>query len=396
MDTKTNKIIIIITLLVVSSFSINNAQVFDVTKYGAKADGVTSIEQAMMSTWKKACASTSPSKIIIPKGTFALTKVKFQGPCKSHVEIQLQGTLKAPAHITTKSEGWVTFEHIDKFTLGGSGTFDGQGKAAWKLNDCHKSIKCTFYLMNLRFNFVSNAIIRDITSLDSKNFHVNVLGCKNITFLNLNVIAPENSPNTNGIHIGRSDGVYITDPIIKTGGDCISLGDGSKNIHITSVSCGPGHGISVGSLGRYAKEEPVSGVWVKDCTLTNTENGVRIKTWPSSNPGIASDMHFENIKMVNVSNPILIDQQYCPWNQCNRDASSLVQINDVSFKNIHGTSFTPLAVKLACSAKYPCKNVVLGGINLSYSGSTSEKISSECSNIVPSLSGNQSPKICAK
>ncbi|KAK4799144.1 hypothetical protein SAY86_024509 [Trapa natans] len=355
-----------------------------------------------MNTWKEACASTSPSKIIIPKGTFALTEVKFQGPCKSHVEIQLHGILKAPAHITTKSEGWVTFEHIDKFTLGGSGTFDGQGKAAWKLNDCirekHEFIIPfnLFIFQNLRFNFVSNAIIRDITSLDSKNFHVNVLGCKNITFLNLNVIAPENSPNTNGIHIGRSDGVYITDPIIKTGGDCISLGDGSKNIHITSVSCGPGHGISVGSLGRYAKEEPISGVWVKDCTLTNTENGVRIKTWPSSNPGIASNMHFENIKMVNVSNPILIDQQYCPWNQYNRDASSLVQISDVSFKNIHGTSFTPLAVKLACSAKYPCKNVVLGGINLSYSGSASEKISFECSNIVPSLSGNQSPEICAK
>ncbi|KAK4799202.1 hypothetical protein SAY86_024567 [Trapa natans] len=47
-------------------------------------------------------------------------------------------------------------------------------------------------------------------------------------------------------------------------------------------------------------------------------------------------MHFENIKMVNVSNPILIDQQYCPWNQCNRDTSSLVQISDVSFKNIQG------------------------------------------------------------
>ncbi|KAK4769041.1 hypothetical protein SAY86_027191 [Trapa natans] len=390
------KIIETTIVLLLSSSSIGDAQLFDVTKYGAKEDGVTSIHQALMKTWELACTSTSPSKIWIPKGKYALKEVKFSGPCKSHIELQLDGILIAPTDTGSfKTDGWISFENIDQFTLSGSGTFDGQGMHAWKFNDCHKRLKCNVLPMNLRFDFLTNAIIQGVTTLNSKNFHVNVLGCKNITFLDFNVITPEDSPNTDGIHIGRSDGVYITDSNIKTGDDCISLGDGSKNVHVTGVECGPGHGISIGSLGRYGNENPVSGVWVKNCTLTNTDNGLRIKTWPSSNRGIASNMHFEGIKMVNVGNPILIDQQYCPWNQCNTGISSLVQISNVSFKNIWGTSSTPVAVKLACSSKLPCKNVVIGGISLSYSGSTSETLSSKCSNVVPSFSGTQSPKVCS-
>ena len=58
---------------------------------------------------------------------------------------------------------------------------------------------------------------------------------------------------------------------------------------------------------------------MKKCKLASTTNGVRIKTWPDSVGTFpTTDMHFEDIEMVNVSNPIIIDQEYCPWNQCNR------------------------------------------------------------------------------
>lgn len=74
---------------------------------------------------------------------------------------------------------------------------------------------------------------------------------------------------------------------------------------------------SVGSLGKYRNEGDVSGLVVRDCTITGTSNGIRIKTWANSPySSVATNMTFENIVMNNVTNPILIDQAYCPFTSC--------------------------------------------------------------------------------
>ncbi|XWS11038.1 hypothetical protein CRYUN_Cryun38cG0049300 [Craigia yunnanensis] len=94
-------------------------------------------------------------------------------------------------------------------------------------------------------------------------------------------------------------------------------------------------------------------------------NGVRVKTWPASLEGIAAGMHFEDIIMVNISNPVLVDQGYCPHYKCNAKAPSRVKIRDVSFRNIRGFSATQLAVKLSCSSGVLCENLVISDIDLS-------------------------------
>lgn len=137
-----------------------------------------------------------------------------------------------------------------------------------------------------------------------------------MTLQNITINAPERSKNTDGIHIGRSSEINVTDVDIRTGDDCVSIGDGSRRITIENVKCGPGHGISVGSLGKYVDEQPVDGVNVRNCTITNTTNGVRIKTFANSQEGVASSLHFEDIIMNNVSNPVIIDQEYCPHGLC--------------------------------------------------------------------------------
>lgn len=139
-----------------------------------------------------------------------------------------------------------------------------------------------------------------------------------MTFERVTITAPDNSPNTDGIHLGLSSSINIKDSIIRTGDDCISIGHGSRNINIRGITCGPGHGISVGSLGGNPGEEPVVDVSVINCTFLNSENGVRIKTWPFPNHGLVDDIHFEDIVVNNVRFPVLIDQYYCPENNCKK------------------------------------------------------------------------------
>uniref|UniRef100_A0A2C9V9A4 Exopolygalacturonase-like n=1 Tax=Manihot esculenta TaxID=3983 RepID=A0A2C9V9A4_MANES len=239
---------------------------------------------------------------------------------------------------------------------------------------------------NIRFNFITKGLVRDITSLNSKYFHVNVLGYDDFTFEGFIVSTPEGSLNTDGIHIGRSKGVTISNAKIGTGDDCISIGDGTENLKITKVACGPGHGIRIGSLGKYENEDPVSEITVSDCTLTGTTNGVRIKTWPAIFPNNATNIHFRDITMESVSNPIIVDKMYCPWNKCNKKQPSKVKISDVSFKNIKGTSATALTVQLICSSGVPCEKVELANIDLTYSGPEGPA-KSKCIDVKPTIVG---------
>lgn len=78
-------------------------------------------------------------------------------------------------------------------------------------------------MQNMRFYSVKNSLVKDVNSLNNKNFHVNIIRCERLTFQHFIVTAPGNSTNTDEIYIGRSIGVNIIDANIKTGDGCISL-----------------------------------------------------------------------------------------------------------------------------------------------------------------------------
>ncbi|KAJ4975895.1 hypothetical protein NE237_001001 [Protea cynaroides] len=95
----------------------------------------------------------------------------------------------------------------------------------------------------------------------------------------LSIVAPEDSPNTDGIHVTHSQDVEITDSFIGTGDDCISIQTRSNNVTISQIKCGPGHGISIGSLGDDGEKAMVEQINVSDCHFVGTQNGARIKSW---------------------------------------------------------------------------------------------------------------------
>ncbi|CAF2144027.1 unnamed protein product [Brassica napus] len=177
--------------------------------------------------FKEACQCVDKSTVLIPKGEFKLGEIEMMGPCKAPIIFVLQGTVRADGNVNGK-DFWVAFRRITNFRLNGGGIFDGEGNASWRANNCHKTslTQCKRLPISIRFDYITDGKVRDITSLDAKNFHINVIGAKNLTFEDIRIVAPEESPNTDGIHVGRSDGIKIINTNIKTGDDCISVGDG--------------------------------------------------------------------------------------------------------------------------------------------------------------------------
>ncbi|KAF8035229.1 hypothetical protein BT93_C1295 [Corymbia citriodora subsp. variegata] len=367
-------------------------KVFDVRKFGAVGDGKTDNSKAFLNAWKQACQykGANRRRLYVPLGTFLVWPVVFEGPCAGLIIVTVKGVLKAPADQSTFSlDHWITFQYLDGMRINGRGTLDGQGHHAWPYNKC----ACRSLPVSVRFNFVNNTLIHEITSLNSKNFHFNVYACHDLEFRRIQIVAPDESPNTDGIHIGDSSRIKVTDSMIKTGDDCVSIGPGSKEIEIIGVHCGPGHGFSVGSLGRYPDEADVSGLSVSRCSMEGTQNGVRIKTWASPLKSSAHNFSFSDITMKNVLSPIIIDQEYCPRGGCSTQSGSYVQIKDVWFSNIQGTSASQVAVDLVCSPQFPCKNINLDDINLVYTGGNGPT-KSHCANVKGDSHGVQKPPSC--
>ncbi|XXG57457.1 hypothetical protein AAC387_Pa03g4604 [Persea americana] len=371
---------------------------FNVMDFGAKGNGLAEDTRAFMAAWQAACSYTGSARLLIPKHTYVLGQVKFAGPCKNvpSLTIYMKGHLMAVRDLNrfTDSDVWVEFGWVKGLTLTGDGIFDGQGSYAWPFNKCPKNKHCEVLPTSIKFIAMTNTIVKGITSLNSMFFHIGVVDCKNFRASDLHITAPADSPNTDGIHLERCSDVQIHSSIIGTGDDCISVGHGSSQITLSGITCGPGHGISVGSLGRYPNEGDVNGLVVRDSTISGTMNGLRIKTWEDS-PGSSSvsNMTFQNIVMKNVGNPIIIDQSYCPYQSCSSSAPSRVKISDISFTNIRGTSSSPVAVTLHCSRGIPCQNVKLHDIHLDYTAGASAA-KSTCLNVKATYSGTQIPPPC--
>ncbi|XP_064993993.1 polygalacturonase-like [Musa acuminata AAA Group] len=244
--------------------------------------------------------------------------------------------------------------------------------------------------------FVTNATIKSISSIDSKFFHIHVFESRNIIFDSIKISAPQDSPNTDGIHIADSTNIQVVNSVIGTGDDCISIGPGCTNLIIFKVLCGPGHGISIDSLGRNAGEKDVIGLNVSNCNLTGTTNGLRIKTLQSSPSRLkATDFVFEHIIMNNVYNSIIINQNYCPSANCPKKDPSLVKIKNIKYRNIVGTFLSLVAYNLVCSEVAPCEGVELSDISLKYNGNEKQpKNASICVHVYGSSNGNVKPDPC--
>ncbi|KAH6758750.1 Pectin lyase-like superfamily protein [Perilla frutescens var. frutescens] len=376
--------------------NISRTVVLCIDDFGAKGDGFTDDTKSLQDVWKVACSSSSRAKIVIPSGkSYLVRPTDFAGPCLSKVTLRVSGFIVAPKSPAIW-EGldvrkWLYFHGVKHLKVEGGGIIDGVGKKWWerscKTND---SNPCTHAPTALTFRRCRNLKVKNITFFNSQRMHLAFIHCKHVAASGINIIAPADSPNTDGIHISASTNVELENIAIRTGDDCISIVSNSSRIRIKNVFCGAGHGISIGGLGKNNSYASVEDVVVNGAVLFDTENGVRIKTWQGGR-GFARKITFENVWMNNVSNPIIINQYYCDSPVTCTNQTSAVKIENVSFSGIRGISATEDAIILACSDSYPCKRLYLKNIELTTSSGT---VKSFCWEAYGTSSGLLYPKPC--
>ncbi|KAF5746692.1 polygalacturonase [Tripterygium wilfordii] len=350
-------------------------RVFNVVSFGAAGDGVSDDTKAFKMAWDTACQADL-AVLLVPGGhSFIVQPTIFTGPCKSGLVLQIDGTVMAPEGPdswprNSSKRQWLVFYRISEMSMQGGGVVDGRGEKWWNL-PCkpHKGGKgstpsspCDSPVA-IRFFMSSNLTVKGLKIKNSPQFHFRFDNCQNVHVESLSIKSPAESPNTDGIHIENTNNVQIYNSLISNGDDCVSIGAGSYNVDIRNITCGPSHGISIGSLGIHNSRACVSNITVTDSVIKHSDNGVRIKTWQGGS-GMVSRITFDNIHVDTVRNPIMIDQYYCLTKKCSNQTSAVL-ISDISYTNIKGTyDVRSPPMHIACSDSVPCNNLVLSDIEL--------------------------------
>ncbi|XVF82241.1 hypothetical protein PTKIN_Ptkin16aG0029600 [Pterospermum kingtungense] len=278
----------ILSLQRLGTITSTSAKTVNVDDFGATADGTDDTE-AFGKAWKEACSSEGAVVLEVPQEkSYLLKPIRFSGPCKSNLTIQIYGTIEASddrSDYKEDSRHWLTFENVDNLLIEGGGNINGNGKIWWD-NSCkiNKHLPCKDAPTALTFYKSKNLIVRNLNIQDAQQIHVSFDKCTNVQASSL------------------------------TGGS-----------------------------------------------------------------GTASNIIFQNIEMKNVRNPIIIDQNYCDRHKPCKEQSSAVQVKNVAYKNIKGTSASEVAIKFNCSKNRPCQGIALQNVNLQEQGDRAAK--AICNNV---------------
>ncbi|KAK9067295.1 hypothetical protein SSX86_014621 [Deinandra increscens subsp. villosa] len=360
--------------------------VFNVLAFGAKGDGTTDDTKAFEAAWLAAC-KLEASTMVVPKGSVFLIKpISFSGPnCQSNIVFQLDGKIIAPQRSGSWESGllqWLEFTKLNGITIRGTGVIDGQGSGWWSESGTKPTA--------VRFYGSSDVTVTGITIQNSQQTHLKFDNCQSVQVFDITVSSPGDSPNTDGIHLQNSQDVTIHTTKLACGDDCVSIQTGCSGIKIENVDCGPGHGISIGSLGKDNSRACVSNITVQNTKIHDTMTGVRIKTWQGGS-GSVQGVTFSNIQVSNVETPIIIDQYYCDGGKC-QNKSSAVAISEISYENIRGT-YTENPIRFACSASTPCTNINLDTIQLQAVQQNYDLLKPFCSNAYGELKTSTNPPV---
>ncbi len=397
------------------------ARDFNITAYGAKADGKTDCTEAIRQAIK-ACHEAGGGRVVVPDGTFLTAAIHL----KSNVNLHLadDATLKFIPEpkkylplVLTRIEGTECMNYSPliyafeqkNIAVTGKGRLDGS--ATWDnwwhnvvLGKDTNSVQSGRLLMSygergtpvaervfgeghlLRPNFIQpyrcqNILIEGVTITNAPMWVINPVLSTNVTVRGVKVTS--HGPNNDGCDPDSSRDVLIEDCLFDTGDDCIAIKSGknadgrrinvpSENIIIRNCIMKDGHGGVV--LGSETSGG-VRNVFAEDCVMDspNLDRALRLKT-NAERGGPIENIFFRNVKVGRVAHSVLtIDLIY--WRVVNGPFPPTVR--NIEMRNVTSAS-SPRALWVVGTTNSIIENVrvidsVFKGVEgpdlLSHSGS---------------------------
>ncbi|KAH7423555.1 hypothetical protein KP509_12G061000 [Ceratopteris richardii] len=228
----------------------------------------------------------------------------------------------------------------DVVITGENGTIDGQGAVWWDLYH-NKSLDYTRPPL-LELVNSEGIVISNLTFKDSPYWNIHPVYCKNVLVQNVTILAPRESPNTDGINPDSSTDVCIENCYISNGDDLISIKSGwdeygiaygqpSSNIIIRQIigDTRASAGIAFGS----EMSGGISDVYVDGLVVTHAKAGIRMKT-SRGRGGYVKDIYISNVNISNTEWAIEFTSLYGDHPDENYDPDALPDVERIVIDNV--------------------------------------------------------------
>ena len=200
----------------------------------------------------------------------------------------------------------------------GEGTVDGCAPLGdWWVNPKIKRIAYRprlFYLKDCR-----DITVQGVTFRNSPAWNLHPTFSENLSFLNVRVEAPSNSPNTDGFDPESCKHIRMYGTVFSVGDDCVAIKAGKiymgmkyhtpcEDIEIAWCCMLDGHGgVTVGSENAGG----VKHVRVHHCLMRGNDRGLRVKTRRGRGKyAVLDDIVFSDVNMEGVRAPLVVNSMY--------------------------------------------------------------------------------------
>ncbi|CAK8538686.1 unnamed protein product [Lathyrus sativus] len=288
----------------------------------------------------------------------------------------------------------------DVVITGENGTIDGQGDEWWNMWR-NKTLQFTRPGL-VEFANSKDIIISNVTFKDSPFWNIHPVYCSNVVVRFVTILAPHDSPNTDGIDPDSSSNVCIEDSYISNGDDIVAVKSGwdeygisynrpSSNITIRRINGSSAFaGIAVGSEASGG----VENVFAEHINLYNMGSGIHIKT-NIGRGGYIRNITLSNIYIENARTGIKISGSVGDHPDDEYDHNALPIVKGITVKNVWGVKVLQAGL-IQGIKNSPFTDICLSDINLHRTNETKSRTPSWKCSEVSGVARQVSPWPCSE